>query len=150
MKKSRHIQYYWCLEPRCVLFRLLTQRLPFPRGKDMGYLGNQKAFLTDILVAHDVSEDGISLLSEMMKSNHSDRMTLTIALLHSWISIPSTPKDRNFREKNTADASLVNQKFWIQELSVVPLFPWALIRVISKMTGHPSTQLLRLMPATAI
>ena len=71
----------------CVLFRLLTRQLPFPLVKSLGlYWWSKKLFPTDILVENNVSEDGISLVSEMMKSNPADRLTVNDALLHSWTS----------------------------------------------------------------
>ena len=77
----------------CVLFRLLTQGFPFPKGRDLQlYLQSRKPFPSDILIKHNVSEDGVSLISKMMKSNPADRMTVTTALLHSWVTIKeSTP-----------------------------------------------------------
>ena len=50
-------------------------------------LSNVNVIPTDILIKHKVSEDGISLISDMMKSNPTDRMTVTMALLHSWVTI---------------------------------------------------------------
>ena len=69
----------------CVLFRLLTQQFPFPEVKHLRqYWRLKKPFPTDILIEHNVSEDGVSLVSEMMKPKPADRMTVTMALSHSW------------------------------------------------------------------
>ena len=71
----------------CVLFRLLSQQLPFPQIKHLRlYWQSRKAFPTDILTSYGISGDGVSLISEMMKSNPADRVTVTTALLHSWVS----------------------------------------------------------------
>ena len=57
----------------CVLFYLLTHQLPFPELKHLRlYWQSRKPFPTDILIKHSVSEDGISLISKMMKSNPAD------------------------------------------------------------------------------
>lgn len=91
----------------CVLFRLLTQGFPFPQGRDLRlYLRSRKPFPSDILIKHNVSEDGVSLISKMMKSNPADRMTVTMALLHSWVTIKeSTPTPRyfDFSKENIED-----------------------------------------------
>ena len=81
----------WSLE--CVLFRLLTHRLPFPELRHLRlYWGSRNPFPTDILINHGVSDDGISFITELMKSVPADRITVTMALLHSWVSIQeSTP-----------------------------------------------------------
>ena len=72
----------------CVLFRLLSQQLPFPQVRHLWlYWRSIKAFPTDILLKNNVSEDGVSLISEMLKPSPTDRMTVTVALLHSWVSI---------------------------------------------------------------
>ena len=72
----------------CVLFRLLSQQLPFPLVKHLRlYWRSKKTFPTDILIEHKVSEDGASLISEMMKPSPMDRITVPMALLHSWVSI---------------------------------------------------------------
>lgn len=87
----------------CVLFRLLIQPLPFPLERDLRqYLRLKKPFPTDILIRRNVSEDGVFLVSEMMKSNPSDRIIVDDALLHSWVSIqesPSTPRYHESYEK---------------------------------------------------
>lgn len=71
-----------------VLFRLLSQELPFPLPSHLRlYWRSRKPFPTDILIKQKVSEDGVFLISEMMKSNPTDRMTVTMALHHSWVSI---------------------------------------------------------------
>lgn len=81
----------WSLE--CLLFRLFTQGFPFPKRGDLRlYLRSKKLFPLDILIKHYVSEDGVSLTSGMMKSNPADRIRVTMALLHSWLSTQeSTP-----------------------------------------------------------
>ncbi len=71
----------------CVLFRLLTHQFPFPELKHLRlYRQSKKPFPTDILIKRRVSEDGISFISDTMKSHPPDRMTVTVALLHSWVS----------------------------------------------------------------
>ena len=71
----------------CVLFRLLTHQFPFPELKHLRlYWRSKKSFPTDILVKQSVSADGISFISDTMKSHPADRMTVTMALLHSWVS----------------------------------------------------------------
>ena len=71
----------------CALFRLLSHQLPFPKLKHLRlYWRSKKPFPTDILIKHGVSEDSISFISDTMKSNPADRMTVTMALLHSWVS----------------------------------------------------------------
>ena len=91
----------------CVLFRLLTQQLPFPQERHLRlYWRSKKPFPADILIKHSVSEDGVSLVSEMMKSNPADRMTVTMALLHSWVSIQEptpTPGNLDSFEKSVED-----------------------------------------------
>lgn len=68
----------------CVLFRLLTQSLPFPLEKDLRlYLRQKNPFPTDVLIQHNVSKGGALFVSEMMKSNPADRITVNDALLHS-------------------------------------------------------------------
>lgn len=60
------------------------------------YWRSKKPFPIDILIKHEVSEDGVSLISEMMRPNPTDRMTVTITLLHSWVPIQEptpTPED---------------------------------------------------------
>ena len=88
----------------CVLFRLFTQQLPFPQVKHLRqYWRLKKPFPTDILIEHNVREDGISLVSDMMKPNPADRMTVTTALLHSWVPIQestSTPGYLDSLEEN--------------------------------------------------
>lgn len=109
-----------------MLFRLLSHCLPFFREKDLRpSWRSRKTVPTDILIAPNVSEDGISLLPEMIKSNNADQITVTIALLHSWISISestSTPKNRDFREKNTADALFSKSEILDSGIDVIPLF----------------------------
>ncbi|MCJ1349791.1 hypothetical protein MMC31_008032 [Peltigera leucophlebia] len=71
----------------CVLFRLLTRQLPFPPENGLRlYWWSKKKFPTNILVENNVSDDGISLVSEMMKSNPADRLNASNALLHPWTS----------------------------------------------------------------
>ena len=71
----------------CVLFCLLTHQLPFPQLKHLRlYWQSRKPFPTDILNDYNVSEDGVSFITEMMKSNPVDRMTVTTALCHSWVA----------------------------------------------------------------
>ena len=71
----------------CVLFCLLTHQLPFLQLKHLRlYWQSRKPFPSDILNNYNVSEDGVSFITEMMKSNPVDRMTVTTALIHSWIS----------------------------------------------------------------
>ncbi len=91
----------------CVLFRLLSQQLPFPLLKHLRlYWRSKKTFPIDILIKHKVSEDGVSLISEMMKSNPTDRMTVAMALLHSWVSIQEPMPalgDLDFSQDNLKD-----------------------------------------------
>ncbi len=77
----------------CVLFRLLTHQLPFPEFRHLRlYWQSRKHFPTDILINYNVSDNGVSFITKLMKSKPSDRMTVTMALLHSWVSIQeSTP-----------------------------------------------------------
>ena len=71
----------------CVIFRLLTRRFPFPENRGLRlYWYSKISFPTEALVESDVSKDGVSFISELMKSNPADRITVTTALLHSWIS----------------------------------------------------------------
>lgn len=71
----------------CVLIRLLTRQLPFPLERSLRlYWWSKKLFPTHVLVENDVSEDGISLVFGMMKSNPADRITVSNALLHPWTS----------------------------------------------------------------
>ena len=71
----------------CVLFRILSQQLPFPQIRYFQlYWRSRKPFPADILIKHKVSEAGVSLISEMMKSNPTDRINVAMALLHSWVS----------------------------------------------------------------
>lgn len=72
----------------CVLFRLLSHQFPFPLISHLrSYWQSRKPFPKDTLIKHKVSEDGVSLISEMMKSTPTDRVTVTMALRHSWVSI---------------------------------------------------------------
>lgn len=91
----------------CMLFRLLTHQLPFPEFRHLQLCWrSKKPFLTNILIEHSVSGGGISLISEIMKSNPVDRMTVTTALLHSWVSIqePTPPLgDPNSFKNNPED-----------------------------------------------
>lgn len=67
----------------CVLFRLLTQQLPFIRKRYLKlYWHLKKQFPSDILIKRGVSENSVSFVSEMIKPNPADRITLTMALLH--------------------------------------------------------------------
>lgn len=77
----------------CVIFRLLTQQLPFPEFRHLRlYWRSRKPFPTDILINYNVSDNGVAFITELMKSKPSDRMTVTMALLHPWVSIhKSTP-----------------------------------------------------------
>lgn len=71
----------------CMLFRLLTHQFPFPELRHLRlYWRSKNLFPTDILINHSISEDGISFISDTMKSHPSDRMNVTMALLHSWVS----------------------------------------------------------------
>ncbi len=96
----------------CVLFRLLTQQLPFPKLNHFRlYWQSRKPFPTDILVRHRVSEDGISLISKMMKPHPADRMTVTTALLHSWFSNQeSTPTFGEFDGKSANEGSATKSR----------------------------------------
>lgn len=83
----------------CVLFRLLTQRLPFPLEKDLRlYLRQKNPFPTDVLIQHNVSKGGALFVSEMMKSNPADRITVNDALLHSWASIQESELTPGYHE----------------------------------------------------
>ncbi len=99
----------------CVLFYLLTHQLPFPELKHLRlYWQSRKPFPTDILIKHSVSKDGISLISKMMKSNPADRMTVTAALLHSWVSNQeSTPSFGDFDTKSANECSATKSRKYI-------------------------------------
>ena len=91
----------------CVLFRLLTHQLPFPQLRHLRlYWQSRKPFPIDVLTDHSVNEDGVSFITKMMKSNPVDRMTVTTALLHSWVSIQERTLhlgDRNSFNDNPED-----------------------------------------------
>ena len=91
----------------CVLFRLLTQQLPFPQARHLRlYWQSKSLFPTDVLIKHNVSKDGVSLLSDMMKSNPADWMNVTLTLLHSWVFIQestSTPEYLDSFEESAED-----------------------------------------------
>lgn len=91
----------------CVLFRLLTQQLPFIRGRHLElYWHLKKQFPSKIFIKRGVSEHGVSLVSEMIKPNPADRMTLTMALIHSWVSpqeSTSTPGHLDSLTENKLD-----------------------------------------------
>ncbi len=109
----------------CVLFRLLTQQLPFLQGRHLQlYWHLKKQFPTDILIKHGVSEDGVSLLSEMMKPNPADRMTLTRALLHSWVSpqkSTSSPGDLDSLTENKLDDKSTNEGSITESRNSIPV-----------------------------
>ena len=70
-----------------MLFRLLTRQFPFPELRDLRlYWRSKRPFSTDILINHSVSEDGISFISDTMKSHPADCMNVTMALLYSQAS----------------------------------------------------------------
>ena len=124
----------------CVLFRLLTHQLPFPEFRHLRlYWRSRKPFPTDILIEHSVSEDGISLISEMMKSHPADRMTVTMALLHSWVSIQeSTPACGDldsFKEKveDELDGKSANEYTATKSRKSIPS---TFLRAILRITNH--------------
>lgn len=132
----------------CVLFRLLTQQLPFIRGRHLElYWHLKKQFPSDILIKRGVSEDGASLVSEMMKPNPADRMTLTMALLHSWVSpqeFTSTPGHLDSLTENMLDNK--NEGSITESHNSIPInFP----RPILKTANYFSMHLLHRMPETA-
>lgn len=72
----------------CVLYCLLTHRLPFPELKHLRlYWQSRKTFPTDILINYGVSDEGVSFVTGIMKSTPADRSTVSVALLHLWVSI---------------------------------------------------------------
>ena len=112
----------------CVLFCLLTQQLPFPQPRHLRlYWRSRKPFPTDVLIKNNVSKDGASLISEMMKSNPADRMTVTMALLHSWVSIQeSTPTPGNldsFKEnvEDELDSESAKEGFATKSRKCIPV-----------------------------
>ena len=70
------------------------------------YWRSKKPFPTDILINQNISEDGVSLVCKMVKSNPADRMTVTMALLHSWVSVQESTSTSGYLdsfEENTED-----------------------------------------------
>lgn len=108
----------------CVLFRLLSQQFPFPLASHLRlYWRSRKPFPTDILIEHKVSKDGVSLISEMMKPNPTDRMTVNMALLHSWVSITPTLEDLDFSSdsvKDELDGTSTDEGFATENRKCIP------------------------------
>lgn len=69
-----------------VLFRLLTHPLPFPELKQLRLCWRpRKTFPTDILINHEVSDNGLSFITGIVKATPADRSTVAIALHYSWV-----------------------------------------------------------------
>ncbi|MCJ1347857.1 hypothetical protein MMC31_006087 [Peltigera leucophlebia] len=87
----------------CVIFRLLTRQLPFPQNKGLRlYWFSKTSFPANILIENQVSEDGVSLVSEMMKSNPVNRIAMATALHHPWFFIQESrpmPRCQNSHEE---------------------------------------------------
>lgn len=85
------------------------------------------SFPANILIENGVSKDGVSLVSEIMKSNPADRITVATALHHSWTSIQE-PKpmsggnisSENYREEKPDEKSQIKDSP-IQLSTSVPL-----------------------------
>ncbi|MCJ1345121.1 hypothetical protein MMC31_003326 [Peltigera leucophlebia] len=92
----------------CVIFRLLTRHLPFPQNKGLRlYWFSKTLFPANILIENQVSEDGVSLVSEMMKSNPANRITVATALHHPWFFIQESrpmPRCQNSHEEYREEA----------------------------------------------
>lgn len=87
----------------CVIFRLLTRQLPLPQNKGLRlYWFSKTSFPANFLIENQVSEDGVSLVSEMMKSNPANRITMATALHHPWFFIQESrpmPRCQNSHEE---------------------------------------------------
>lgn len=89
---------------------------------------------------NDVSEDGISLVFGMMKSNPADRITVSNALLHPWTSghdSTSIPCLDSY-ELKTSDEHDSENRIWTPRLSLNPQTPFPLARVFSEMSAFLS------------
>ena len=112
----------------CVLFRLLTQQFPFPEPRHLRlYWRSRKPFPTDVLIKSNISEDGVSFVSNIMKSNPADRMTVAVALLHPWVYIQEsapTPGNPDFFKENVEnklDDKTANQGSATESRKCIPV-----------------------------
>jgi ankyrin repeat protein len=97
-----------------MVFKCLTQTLPFPTNRSLETFCSGGAFPTEPLVAKKITAEGVSLLKKLLVVDPKDRLTAEATLDAGWLQI----SDYSFRSEMTA-----SQEVLVKDHTVPAIIP---------------------------
>jgi ankyrin repeat protein len=97
-----------------MVFKCLTQTLPFPTNRSLETFCSGGAFPTEPLVAKKITAEGVSFLKKLLVVDPKDRLTAEATLDAGWLQI----SDYSFRSEMTA-----SQEVLVKDHTVPAIIP---------------------------
>jgi hypothetical protein len=103
----------------CVVYKALTQILPFPRYRDLDSFCSGKPFPVGPLSSKNISFSGVSFLEKLLAVDPIARLTAELALECDWLMVsecpPQSAADLEYQEEKSTANTLIAR--------VVPEYP---------------------------
>jgi hypothetical protein len=92
----------------CVVYKALTQKLPFPKYRDLDAFCSGRSFPVGPLSSKNISFSGVSFLEKLLAVDPITRLTAELALECDWLMVSEYPLQSATDFENQEEKSTVN------------------------------------------